>query len=64
MAPQTAAGRGGIGELVYLSNLQRLVADAEQATRHRIVQALFEKVEVLGPNEIWLYPSVQAEARG
>jgi hypothetical protein len=39
-------------------------ADAEPATKHRIVQALFEQVEVLGPNEVWLYPSVEAEARG
>jgi hypothetical protein len=28
------------------------------------VQALFEQVEVLGPNEVWLYPTVEAEARG
>ena len=28
------------------------------------MQALFEQVEVLGPNEVWLYPSVEAEARG
>jgi hypothetical protein len=39
-------------------------ADAEPATQHRIVRALFEQVEVLGPNEVWLYPSVEAEARG
>jgi hypothetical protein len=31
---------------------------------HRIVQALFEQVEELGPNEVWLYSSVEAEARG
>ena len=47
-----------------LASLQRLFADAEPATQHRIVQALFEQVEVLGPNEVWLYPSVEAEARG
>jgi DNA invertase Pin-like site-specific DNA recombinase len=47
-----------------LADLQRLFADAEPATRHRIVQALFEQVEVLGPNEVWLYPSLEAEARG
>ena len=29
-----------------------------------MLQALFEQMEVLGPNEIWLYPSVEAEARG
>jgi hypothetical protein len=28
------------------------------------VQALFEKVEMLGPNGVWLYPSIGAEARG
>lgn len=47
-----------------LTDLQSLFADAEPATQHRIVQALFEQVEVLGPNEVWLYPSVEAEARG
>ena len=47
-----------------LGDLQALFADAEPATRHRIVQALFEQVEVLGPDEVWLYPSVEAEARG
>jgi DNA invertase Pin-like site-specific DNA recombinase len=47
-----------------LADLQGLFAAAEPATQHRIVQALFEQVEVLGPNEVWLYPSVEAEARG
>jgi hypothetical protein len=47
-----------------LADLQNLFADAEPLTRHRIVQALFEKMEVLGPDEVWLYPSVEAEARG
>jgi DNA invertase Pin-like site-specific DNA recombinase len=47
-----------------LADLQTLFADAEPVTRHRIVQALFEQVEVLGPSEVWLYPSVEAEARG
>ena len=47
-----------------LADLQGLFADAEPATRHRIVQALFEQVEVLGPNEVRPYPSVEAEARG
>jgi hypothetical protein len=47
-----------------IRDLQSLFADAEPATQHRIVAALFEQVEVLGPNEIWLYPSVEAEARG
>jgi hypothetical protein len=52
----------GIAE--SLADLQTLYADAEPATQHRIVQALFEQVEVLGPNEVWLDPSVEAEARG
>ena len=52
----------GIAE--SLADLQTLYTDAEPATQHRIVQALFEQVEVLGPNEVWLYPSVEAEARG
>ena len=47
-----------------LADLQTLYADAEPMTKHRIVQALFEQMEVLGPNEVWLYPSVEAEARG
>ncbi len=47
-----------------LADLQTLYADAEPVTKHRIVQALFEQVEVLGPHEVWLYPSVEAEARG
>jgi hypothetical protein len=52
----------GIAE--SLADLNTLYADAEPATQHRIVQALFEQVEVLGPSEVWLYPSVEAEARG
>ena len=52
----------GIAE--SLADLQTLYADAEPVTQHRIVQALFEQVEVLGPSEVWLYPSVEAEARG
>jgi hypothetical protein len=47
-----------------LADLQGLFADAEPTTQHRIVQALFEQMEVLGPNEVWLHPSVEAEARG
>lgn len=48
----------------FLADLQSLFAGAEPATQHRVVQALFEQVEVLGPNHIWLYPSAEAEARG
>ena len=47
-----------------LADLQTLFADAAPETKHRIVRALFDKVEVLGPSEAWLYPSVEAEARG
>jgi hypothetical protein len=47
-----------------LRDLQSLFADAEPATQHRIVAALFEQVEVLGPSEVWLYPTIEAEARG
>jgi len=47
-----------------LADLQSLFMDAEPLTQHRIVQALFEQLEVLGPSEVWLYPSVEAEARG
>ena len=28
------------------------------------MQALFEQVEVLGPSEVWLYPSIEAETQG
>jgi hypothetical protein len=45
-----------------LADLQSLFADAEPVTQHKIVQALFEQVDVLGPSEVWLYPSVEAEA--
>ena len=47
-----------------LADLQTLYADAEPVTQHRIVQALFEQVEVLGPSEVWLHASVEAKARG
>lgn len=47
-----------------LADLQALFADAEPLTKHRILQALFEKVEMLGPNEVWLHPSIEADARG
>jgi hypothetical protein len=47
-----------------LGDLESLFANAEPATRHRIVAALFEQVEVLGPNEVWLYPTIEAEGLG
>ena len=50
----------GCGLLRHLGHSLGLPAPA----RHRIVQALFEQMEVLGPNEVWLYASVEAEARG
>ena len=48
----------------YLADLPGLYDAAEPATRKRILQALFERVEVLGPNQLWLVPSAEAEARG
>jgi hypothetical protein len=48
----------------YLADLPSLYVGAEPVTRHRIVQALFERVGVLGPSEVWLFPSLEAEARG
>ena len=48
----------------YLADLPGLYDAAERATRKRILQALFERVEVLGPNQLWLVPSAEAEARG
>jgi DNA invertase Pin-like site-specific DNA recombinase len=47
-----------------LADLRSLYDDAEPETKHRIAQALFEKVEVLGPAQVWLHPSVEAEERG
>ena len=40
-----------------LADLQSLFLDAEPATQHRIVQALFEQVEVLGPSESGCIPA-------
>ena len=47
-----------------LGNMSRLYGLAEPGTQRRIVQALFERVEVLGPHEVWLVPSEEAIARG
>lgn len=47
-----------------LGDLRGLFGDADASTQHRIAAALFDRVEALGPNEVWLYPSVEAEARG
>jgi hypothetical protein len=52
------------GIVESFADLQSLFPAAEPATQHRIVQALFEQVEVLGPTQVWLYPSLEAEARG
>ena len=57
-ANQPAATTQSVAE--SLTDLQSLFADAEPLTQHRIVQALSEKMEVLGPNEVWLYASVEA----
>jgi DNA invertase Pin-like site-specific DNA recombinase len=48
----------------YLADLPGLFDAAEPATQKRILQALFQRVEVLGPNQLWLFPSAEAEARG
>jgi len=48
----------------HLSGLQHLFERAEPETQQRIAQALFEKVEVLGPNRVWLHPSEEAVAQG
>ena len=47
-----------------LSDLVRLFLDAQPETQQRIARALFEQVEVLGPDQVWLHPSLEAEARG
>jgi len=49
---------------VALADMAHLYSDASPRTQHRILQALFERMEVLGPNEVWLYPSLEAEERG
>jgi len=48
----------------YLADLPGLYDDAEPATKKRILQSLVAKVEVLGPRQLWLHPSAEAEARG
>jgi len=47
-----------------LADLRGMYDDAEPETKHRIAQALFDKAEVLGPTEVWLHPSIEAEERG
>ena len=47
-----------------IADLRSLFADAEPATQHHIAEALFDRVEVLGPSEVWLHPSAEAESRG
>ncbi len=47
-----------------LADMAHLYSDASPQTQHRILQALFERMEVLGPNEVWLTPSLEAEERG
>jgi hypothetical protein len=42
--------------LAYLEELPRLYDAAEPATQKHILQALFERVEVLGRDQIWLMP--------
>jgi DNA invertase Pin-like site-specific DNA recombinase len=48
----------------YLADLPALYDGAEPETQKRILRALFKRVEVLGPNRMWLVPSAEAEARG
>jgi hypothetical protein len=48
----------------YLADLLALYDDAEPGTQKRILQSLFAKVEVLGPGQLWIHPSDEAEARG
>jgi hypothetical protein len=61
----TLVSRPHPGEIAdTLADMAGLYADATPQTQHRILQALFERIEVLRPNEVWLYPSLEAEARG
>ena len=48
----------------YLADLPGLYDAAEPATQKRMLQALFERIEVLGSNRVWLEPSTEAEERG
>ena len=43
--------------------MRRLYTMAEPRTQQRIAQALFKKVEVLGPLQVWVEPSEEAEAQ-
>jgi hypothetical protein len=47
-----------------LMDLERLYRSSEIGTQRRIVRALFDQVEVLGPTRVWLYPSDEAVACG
>ena len=40
------------------------IAMTDQPLRSASLQALLEKVEVLGPNQLWLHPSAEAQAPG
>lgn len=44
--------------------MRRLYNKAELRTQQRIAQALFKKVEVLGPLQVWVHPREEAEAQG
>jgi len=48
--------RGGVLGQEAPPGLERPVAGHPE-------EALFEQAEVRGPNEVWLYPSVEAEAQ-
>ena len=47
-----------------LSDMQRLFRKAEPRTQQRLAQALFKRVDVLGPLQVWVHPSEEAEALG
>ena len=47
-----------------LSDMRRLFSKAEPRTQQGIAQALFKRVEVLGPLQVWVHPSEEAEAHG
>lgn len=64
-AHATIAPRPGPREVAQiLADMAGLYTDATPQTQHRILQALFEQVEVLGSREVWLHPSLEAEERG
>lgn len=50
--------------VAYLRDLPALYASASVTTQQAIARALFERVEALGPELFWVYPSAEASQQG